>query len=165
MDYRIEKKDAFKIVCKKKRVTKPQGDTATEEISAFWSECGKDGTIEDICRYGRFDNLGGVLGICFSGDLADSAFPYGIGAEYNGAPLGGEALEIVEIPAYTYAVFRCKGQMPEAFKTTYHRIVTEFFPQSGYEYGSGVELEVYPSADVSNPDYTCEIWIGVNEKK
>ncbi|MEM5770408.1 MAG: AraC family transcriptional regulator, partial [Bacillota bacterium] len=71
MDYRIEKKDAFKIICKKRQVTKPQEDTATEEISAFWNECTKDGTIEDICKYGRFDNLSGVLGICFSGDMAD----------------------------------------------------------------------------------------------
>ncbi len=165
MDYRIEKKDAFKIICKKKQVTKPQGDTATGDISAFWNECGKDGTIEDICKYGRFDNLGGVLGICFSAELADSGFPYGIGAEYNGAPLGGEALEIVEIPAYTFAVFQCKGPMPEAFKSTYQRIVTEFFPQSNYEYGNGVELEVYPSAEVDDPNYTCEIWIAVNEKK
>ncbi|SBW05953.1 Transcriptional regulator, effector binding domain protein [uncultured Eubacteriales bacterium] len=165
MDYRIEKKDAFRIICKKKQVTKPQGDTAAEEISAFWNECTKDGTIEDICKYGRFDNLGGVLGICFSGEMADSGFPYGIGAEYNGAPLHGEALEILDIPAYTFAVFQCKGPMPEAFKTTYQRIVTEFFPQSNYEYGNGVELEVYPSAEVSNPDYTCEIWIAVKEKK
>lgn len=165
MDYRIEKRDTFQIVCKKKQVTKPQGDTATEDISAFWNECSKDGTIEGICKYGRFDRLGGVLGVCFSGDMSDSSFPYGIGAEYNGAPLGGEGLELVEIPAYTYAVFQCRGKMPEAFKKTYQQICTEFFPQSNYEYGSGVELEVYPSAEVENPDYSCEIWIAVNEKK
>lgn len=166
MDYRIEKKDSFQIICKKKQVTKPQGDTATADISAFWNECGRDGTMETICKYGRFDNLCGVLGICFSDELADSGFPYGIGAEYNGASLNGEALDVIEIPAYTYAVFQCKGKMPDAFKDTYQRICTEFFPQnSSYEYGSGVELEVYPSADVQNPDYTCEIWIAVKEKK
>ena len=27
-----------------------------------------------------------------------------------------------------------------------------------------VEFEVYSSADTSNPDYKCEIWIVVNEK-
>lgn len=35
MDYRIEKKDAFKAICKKKHVTQPKGDTATADISAF----------------------------------------------------------------------------------------------------------------------------------
>jgi len=165
VDYRIEEKQAFKIVCKKKQVNKPQGDTATADISAFWNECSHNGTIDALCKYAKYDNLQGILGICFSGEMADSGFPYGIGAEYNGVPVKDEGFEVVEIPAYTYAVFQCKGKMPDAFKDTYQKICTEFFPQSNYEYGNGVELEVYPSADVQSPDYSCEIWIAVNEKK
>jgi AraC family transcriptional regulator len=164
MDYRIEKKDAFTLVCKKKQVTAPQGDTATADISAFWNEVSADGTMDKICKYGKFDTYHGVLGVCFSDEVADSGFPYGIGAEYNGAPVTDAALDIVEIPAYTYAVFTCRGKMPDAFRETYKRICTEFFPQSNYEYGQGVELEVYPSADTQNPDYSCEIWIAVKEK-
>lgn len=165
MDYRIEAKEAFKIICKKKQVNKPQGDTATADISAFWQECSQNNTMQALCKYGKFDNFQGVLGICFSGELADSGFPYGIGAEYNGEPVKENNFDIVEIPAYTYAVFQCKGKMPDAFKNTYKQICTEFFPQSKYEYGSGIELEVYPSDDTQSPDYTCEIWIAVNEKK
>lgn len=165
MDYRIEKKDAFKIICRKKQVNKPQGDTATEDISAFWNDCSKNGTAEALCQYASFENFHGILGICFSGEMADSGFPYGIGAEYNGKEVKEDGFDIVEIPSYTFAVFTCKGKMPDAFKKTYQQICTEFFPQSNYEYGNGVELEVYPSADVQNPDYTCEIWIAVNEKK
>lgn len=165
MDYRIEKKGAFKLVCRKIRVNKPQGDTATADISAFWNKCSADGTMDKLRKYARFDSLHGVLGVCFSGEMADSAFPYAIGAEWNGAPLDGEGLEIAEIPAHTYAVFTSKGPMPGAFKETYRKICTEFFPQSGYEYGSGVELEVYPSADTQDPNYTCEIWIAVKDKK
>lgn len=165
MDYRIEKKDAFKLICKKKQVYKPQGDTATADISAFWSECSRDGTVDALCKYAKFDNLHGILGVCFSGEMADSGFPYGIGAEYNGTPVEDNELDVIEIPAYTYAVFQCKGKMPDAFKKTYQRICTEFFPQSNYEYGNGVELEVYPSKDTQDPNYTCEIWIAVNDKK
>ena len=166
MDYRIEKKDAFKVICRKKQVNKPQGDTATADISAFWNECGADGTMERLCRYASVDKLHGILGICFSGELENCGFPYGIGAEWNGQPVTDTDFDIVDIPAYTYAVFRCRGKMPDAFRETYKKICTEFFPQSSkYEYGSGIELEVYPSADVQNPDYTCEIWIAVNEKK
>ncbi|MGN1169198.1 MAG: effector binding domain-containing protein [Acutalibacteraceae bacterium] len=165
MDYRIEKRDSFKIICRKKQVNKPQGDTATADISSFWAQCGSDGTVEKLCKYARFDNLHGILGICFSGEMVDSGFPYGIGAEYNGETLTDSEFDILEIPAHTYAVFKCKGKMPDAFKETYKKICTEFFPQSStYEYGSGIELEVYPSADVNNPDYTCEIWIAVNLK-
>ena len=165
MDYRIEKRDAFKAVCRKQYVNKPQGDTATADISAFWKKCSSDGTIEALCKYASFENLHGILGICFSEQMADSGFPYGIGAEYNGKEVTDADLEIVEIPAHTYAVFTCKGRMPDAFRETYKKICTEFFPQSSeYKYGSGIELEVYPSADVQNPDYTCEIWIAVEKK-
>lgn len=164
MDYRIEKRDAFRVLCRRKQVAKPQGDTATEEISKFWSQCSGDGTIEKLCACADFSKLGGLLGICFSGEMDDSAFPYGIGVPYNGAPITGEGLELVEIPAYTYAVFPCRGPMPEAFRRTYTQIVTEFFPQSNYEYGNGAELELYPSADTGNPDYYCEIWIAVKQK-
>ena len=165
MDYRIEKKDAFKIICKKIQVRKPQGDTAVADISAFWGKCSTDGTMEQICKYGKFDSLHGVLGICFSDELADSGFPYGIGAEWGGVPLTDAVLDVIDIPAYTYAVFTCRGKMPDAFKDTYKKICTEFFPQSNYDYGHGVELEVYPSADVQDPNYTCEISIELKEKK
>ncbi|WP_418830499.1 hypothetical protein [Ruminococcus sp.] len=34
------------------------------------------------------------------------------------------------------------------------------FPQSSqYEYAEGVEFEVYPSADTTDPNYNCEIWV------
>jgi AraC family transcriptional regulator len=166
MDYRIEKRDTFKVICKKKQVDKPQGDTATADISAFWADFGQSGAMEKLCKYANFDKLHGILGICFSGEMSDGGFPYGIGAEYNGNPLTDDGFDIIEIPAYTYAVFQCKGKMPDAFKDTYTKICTEFFPQSSaYEYGSGIELEVYPSADTQDPNYSCEIWIAVNEKK
>lgn len=168
MDYRIEKMDAFQILCRRKTVGKPasMGGTATKDISAFWAECGAEGSIGNIMGYFPEKlRLKGLLGICFSADLEADKFPYGIGVEYDGRPVLHENLEVVDIPAYTYAVFTCKGKMPDAFAETYRKIVTEFFPQNDrYEYGRGIELEVYPSDQVDDPNYTCEIWIAVNEK-
>lgn len=166
MDYRIEKVEALKIVCKKKQVTKPENATATADISAFWDDCTADGTIKNILGYfPKEPRLKGLLGICFSCDMEANKFPYGIGVEYDGRPLADDSLEVVEIPENTYAVFACRGKMPESFSDTYKKIVTEFFPQNPrYEYGQGVELEVYPSDDVDNPNYYCEIWIAVKEK-
>lgn len=165
MEYRIEKKQAANIICRRREFTKPGDDYTNREIPEFWNECGRDGSIQKLCGYikdsARFK---GLLGVCFSTEMTDSGFPYGIGAEYDGES-DPQDFEIVEIPAYTYAVFTVRGKMPDAFRETYRKICTEFFPQSGYEYGNGVEIEVYPSADVQNPDYTCEIWIAVKPKK
>ena len=165
MDYRIEKRDAFQVVCKRKRVGKPQSANATPDITAMWQEYGADGTMGRLFAcMPENPVMKGLLGICFSSELDAKRFPYGIGVEYDGRKVDDD-LEVVTIPANTYAVFTSKGKMPDAFIETYHRIVTEFFPQSAqYEYAENVEFEVYSSEDISNPDYHCEIWIAVNEK-
>lgn len=165
MEYRIEKKQAAKIICRRREFTKPGDDYTNREIPEFWNECGRDGSIQKLCGYIKDSaQFKGPLGVCFSTEMTDSGFPYGIDAEYDGES-DPQDFEIVEIPAYTYAVFTVRGRMPDAFRETYRKICTEFFPQSGYEYGNGVEIEAYPSADVQNPDYTCEIWIAVKPKK
>ena len=165
MDYRIEKREAFQVVCKRKRVGKPQSADATADISTMWQEYGKDGTIDRlIACMPENPVMKGLLGICFSSELDAKQFPYGIGVEYDGRKIDDD-LEIVAIPANTYAVFTSKGKMPDAFIETYHRIVTEFFPQSmQYEYAENVEFEVYFSENTSDPNYQCEIWIAVKEK-
>ena len=45
MDYRIKKRDAFQVVCKRKRVGKPLSAEATPDITAMWQEYGADGTM------------------------------------------------------------------------------------------------------------------------
>lgn len=166
MNYRIEKMNSFKILCKRKSVKKPTGmqNNALTEIKNFWSECAKDGTTQKIISCFPNKNLKGLLGISFSSEIDGEKFPYGIGVEYDGRKIP-EGLEVVEIPESTFAVFTCHGKMPDAFNETYTKICSEFFPQSTkYEYAYGVELEVYPSEDVLNPNYECEIWIAVKEK-
>ena len=165
MDYRIEKRDSFQVVCKRKKVEKPQSGSPTEDISAMWKEYGKDGTMRRlIACLPQNPVMKGLLGICFSSEPDGKQFPYGIGVEYDGRKVDDD-LEIVTIPANTYAVFTSKGKMPDAFIETYHRIVTEFFPQSTqYEYAENIEFEVYGSENTKDPNYQCEIWIAVHEK-
>ena len=43
------------------------------------------------------------------------------------------------------------------------RIVTEWLPTSGYEYGNAPDIEVYLSADPDNAKY--EVWIPVLKKE
>ena len=164
MDYRIEKRDAFQVVCKRKRVDKPQSQMPRLTLP----QCGRSTVRTEQWEADRCmpedPVMKGLLGICFSSELNAKQFPYGIGVEYDGRKVDDD-LEIVTIPANTYAVFTSKGKMPDAFIETYHKIVTEFFPQSAqYEYAENVEFEVYSSQDVSDPNYQCEIWIAVNEK-
>lgn len=166
MDYRIENKEAFDVILRKKRFPKGH-EITTAQISKFWGECSTDGTIPAVCKYIPEDNIFGkcIIGISFGADDTDvgSDFPYGIGAHYNGAKIEEDYLTVERIPAHTYAIFQCKGKMPEAFQKVYKYICTEFFAASEYK-PCGIEIESYPSADVENPDYTCEVWIAVEKK-
>ncbi len=165
MDYRIVKRAAFQVVCKRRKVEKPQTALSPSDIVETWRELGEDGTINRLISLLPSEPvMKGLLGICFSDELQSSRIPYGIGVEYDGRVIDDD-LEVVDVPANTYAVFSCRGKMPEAFAKTYNRIVTEFFPQSSqFEYAQSVEFEVYPSSDTSDPEYSCEIWIAVKEK-
>lgn len=162
MDYRIETKEAFKLIMKKKRVSRNQELTAVE-ISEFWQQCGTDGTIDALCKYIPEDNIfkNCIVGASFGKDATDEEFPYAIGAMYNGVPVEEEDLTVEEIPAHTYVVFPCVGKMPEAFQKLYQQIYSEFFPASEYQPCGGTDFEAYPSADVTSPDYRCEIWVAV----
>ncbi len=165
MDYRIETKDAFRIICKKKRIS-GKDEMTTEEISRFWQTCSADGTIPALCRYALEPSMfdGCIVGASFGKDAAQKEFPYAVGVPYNGMPVTDEGLTVEEIPAHTYAVFPCVGKMPEAFQALYQQILSEFFPSSEYQPCGGTDFEAYPSADVNDPDYACEIWIAVERK-
>ena len=68
MDYRIEKLDAFQVVCKRKTVEKADEDGPAWEISDFWDECTQNGTIRKLVGYiPEKPVLKGLLGICYSG--------------------------------------------------------------------------------------------------
>lgn len=164
MDYRIETKQAFKMVMKKKGISAKQELTPVE-ISGFWQQCNTDGTILALCSYMLEDSmLDGVLGVCFGKEAAQEQYPYAIGVMYNGAEVREKEFAVEEIPAHTYAVFPCVGSMPEAFTKLYQQISSEFFPVSEYQPCGGPDFEVYPSEDISSPDYYCEIWVAVEKK-
>lgn len=165
MNYRIETKDAFQLICKKKQVSS-RDEMTTEEVSRFWQDCSTDGTIPALCRYAPEKNMFGgcVVGASFGKDAALAEFPYAIGVPYNGMPVTDAGLTVEEIPPHTYAVFPCVGKMPEAFCELYQQILSEFFPTSEYQPCGGTDFEAYPSANVNDPDYACEIWVAVEKK-
>lgn len=161
MDYRIEKRDAFQVVMRK--VTYPKNfELTNREIPEFWGRCHGDGTIRKLLPTIPKGDVFGLMGLSLY-DRKASAFTYGIGVSAGDTRIDDDTLTIETIPAHTYVVFKCVGQMPEAFQNLYKYICTEFFPASDYQ-PCGVEIEAYPSDDVQNPDYTCELWIAVEKK-
>lgn len=165
MDYRIEKKGAFRMICKKKKVP-CKAELTAQAISGFWQDCNADGTLAALGRYSEKNDIfhGRIAGVSFGKDAGDDTFPYAVGAHYGGLPVAGAGLTVEEIPAHTYLVFPFTGPLPQAFQTLYRQIYSEFFPTSEYQPCGGADFEVYPSADVTDPRYAFEVWVAVEKK-
>lgn len=164
MNYRIEKKDAFDVVVKKKYFPT---DTvlSNKQLPGFWDSCRKDGTIPVLCKYRTKDNVFGnaVVGICFEEITKGNEFLYAIGVAYEGGDVA-EGLDVDKIPSHTWAMFECVGAIPIAIQDLLHKIYSEFFPTSEYQPCGGLDIQVYPDGDMQLPQYKCEIWIAVEKK-
>lgn len=65
-----------------------------------------------------------------------------------------------EIPACTWAVFPGSGAMPQAMQTLQKRIVSEWLPESGYEWAQAPDVEVYISRP-GEAENRFQVWLPV----
>ena len=167
MDYRIEKKPSFMAVGKVKEFS-TEMNSNKKEIPMFWTDCYKDGTIDELITISGQTQKpitgNGLIGWCSSKNCPQEVnFEYAIGTETN-ADYNNCELTRITIPAYTWAIFKCVGTMPNAIQNMWTRIYSEFFPQSEYKVIEDIDFEYYPEGDNSKDSYISEIWIPVEKK-
>ncbi len=163
MDYKIVKKDAFKVL--EKISTQSIDDEQNKNtIPDFWTQSHQDGTVYKLLELAT--DRTNIFGICY-GNTPNNKKTF----EYSNAALCGDNTEIPdgfsikEIPARTWAVFECIGPMPDAIQKTWHKICSEFFPTANYEPTYEMDIEAYPAGVMTSPDYRTEIWVTVKEKQ
>lgn len=161
MDYKIMEKPAFCVLEKVEKHSLKE-DANLKSIPAFWDRANGDGTVDRLLAWASDKTY--VFGVCYGEVGEDKTFDYSIGVccEDTIAPKG---YRITKIPARTWAVFACKGGMPDAIQQTWKKIYTEFFPNAEYEPTREMDIEAYPDGDTSSPDYQCEIWLPVVKKQ
>lgn len=152
MDYKIEQKDSFRVVVKTRKFT---AENSSNEIPLFWSDYFASGSHHQIC---------GMMGICLPVETGCKEFEYGIGCDEKHVTSVPEGFRTIEIPSYTWAIFKCIGPMPDAIQNMWKRIYSEWLPQSAYELMDGYDIEFYTEGDTSSKDYVSEIWIPIKEK-
>lgn len=155
MEYRIEKKDAFRIV----GISQPLPNKFEESVKvvpAMWGKAAQEGVIEKLCEKMN-GKPKGVLGVSFCNSNLDS-WKYFI-AVSSTAEAGD--FEEYTIPACTWAIFSGQGT-GVSIQQLEERIITEWLPTSGYEYSDGPDVEVY--IDPNPADTKYEVWIPVIKK-
>ena len=156
MNYRIEKKEAFRIIGIAQPLHK-EIEKNVEIVPQMWQKAATDGTVPKLV--GMIDSQPtGVLGVSVCNDM--ESWRYFI-AVASTKPVD-DKLEEYTVPPFTWAIFTGEGPMPQAIQDLEKRIVTEWLPGSGYEYDNGPDVEVYTSPDPQNAKF--EVWIPVVKK-
>ena len=154
MNYRIETKDAFRIV----GVSVPLHKDIEKNFAVIppkWQEISMNGTLQKLI--GMMDTPPmGVLGISTCNDT--EPWKYYIAVSTSQAK---NDFEEYIVPAATWAIFSGEGTN-QSIQELEQRIVTEWLPTSGYEYGNAPDVEVYLNPDPQNAQY--EVWIPVVKK-
>ncbi|WJH37504.1 AraC family transcriptional regulator [Paenibacillus sp. CC-CFT747] len=163
MNYRLENKEAFRIVGIHKRVS-VIFDGVNPEIASM-SQSLTPKLIEEMKRLSNVEPAGIIS--------ASTNFTEGRMEEkgqcdhYIGVATTKEAgtgMVVLEVPASRWAVFTAVGPFPQTLQETWGRIYSEWFPSSGYEVKEGPEILWNEHKDTTVPNYKSEIWIPVQEK-
>ena len=158
MDYRIVEKEAFTVIGASKMF---RYDTAKAEIPAFWTEHYQTGKDKTVC---------GMYGVCVDENPGSDAFEYLIADNYDPSREVPAGFVTRTIPRFTWAVFPCKGPMPDALQAVNQKIFSEWLPNcKDYEIAADFNVEMYaPARDYLNgtadENYYSEIWIPVKKK-
>lgn len=167
MNYRIEEKEAFRIVGMKKRVP-IQFEGVNPEIAAMWESLDSE-TIRQLKGLSNVEPKGLISASAnFSeGRMEEKGeLDHYIGAATTEeCPAGLAQIEVqIEVPASTWAVFEAIGPFPSTLQNIWGRIYSEWFPSANYEQMEGPEILWNESIDVTSPTFRSEIWIPVLKK-
>lgn len=151
MNYRIETKDAFRVI----GVSQPLHRELEKNfavVPTMWQTAATDGTVQKLAALMDAEPMG-LLGVSACGEEEDWKYFIAVSST---KPAG--EFEEYTVPAATWAVFAGEGTNL-SIQDLEQRIVTEWLPTSGYEYGNAPDIEVYLNPDPQNAKF--EVWIPV----
>ncbi len=169
MEYRIIKKDAFRVVGVNDPIrvaAKPEAgadfnpaeiEESFRRVPIFWQEQGQKGTIDKLVPLIQGEPMG-VLGI--SDCTNEGGMNYYYIAVATEAPVPEGMCEFT-VPACTWAVFSGEG-LPQSIQELQRRIFSEWLPTSGYDWAFAPDIEVY--LDNNPTQMKCEVWLPISKK-
>ena len=158
MDYKIVKKEAFTVLAKARTFSY---EGAKQAVPQFWQEHYQNGGGQTVM---------GMYGINIDLTMGNDTFEYLIADPYDPVKAVPEGFVIKTIPAFTWAVFPCRGPMPQALQDVNTKIFTEWLPAlQEFEFAAGYCVEYYDDPTkypkgTLDENYACEIWIPIQKK-
>lgn len=157
MEYKMMEKEAFTVVGLQKEFAYEE---ATQKVPEFWKEYVKSPVAKTVAP---------VFGVNSDEKMKGDRFRYLIGDVEQGQVLPADCTK-QEIPAFTWAIFPCKGPMPTKIQEVNRQIYEEWLPNSrDYEIAAGYCIEYYEDPSqyplgTHDAAYYAEIWLPVKKK-
>lgn len=158
MDYKIVSKDAFTVLANA-AVFPYEG--AKARVPAFWQQHYAEGKGKTVM---------GTYGVNIDESMGQETFEYLIADPCAPGREAPDGFVVRTIPAFTWAVFPCKGALPVALQDVNTRIFTEWLPaMKDYEFAAGYCVEYYDNPTkyakgTMDENYYSEVWIPVRKK-
>lgn len=158
MDYKIVSKDAFTVLANA-AVFPYEG--AKARVPAFWQQHYAEGKGKTVM---------GTYGVNIDESMGQETFEYLIADPCDPGCEAPDGFVVRTIPAFTWAVFPCKGALPVALQDVNTRIFTEWLPaMKDYEFAAGYCVEYYDNSTkyakgTMDENYYSEVWIPVRKK-
>ncbi|NTU29136.1 AraC family transcriptional regulator [Brevibacillus sp. HB1.1] len=162
MNYRMEEKEPFRIVGLKKRVPLIYRGV-NPEIASMWASLDME-TIQQLKSLSDVKPLGLLSA---STNFSEGRLEYGEVDHFIGVATTKECpdnLAVLEVPAFTWAVFESVGPFPDTLQDIWGRIYAEWFVSAGYEAAQGPEILWNENKEITSPTFRSEIWIPVVKK-
>lgn len=162
MNYRIEKKEAFKMLGISTEISAVD-NRYFSEVPKFWENCIKEGKIGRMHKDFQLPENECVHAALYNFREGEFSYMICYNAEKNVSPAGYTKLIV---PPATWAIFstgECTIENgTEKIQNIWKRIYPEWFPASGYEHADAPEFEMY--FNKGNGTYIEEVWIPVIKK-
>lgn len=158
MDYKIVSKDAFTVLANA-AVFPYEG--AKARVPAFWQQHYAEGKGKTVM---------GTYGVNIDESMGQETFEYLIADPCDPGCEAPDGFVVRTIPAFTWAVFPCKGALPVALQDVNTRIFTEWLPaMKDYEFAAGYCVEYYDdptkyAKGTMDENYYSEVWIPIRKK-
>lgn len=158
MEYKIEEKEAFKVVGLKESF---KYESAEQDVPKLWKK---------FFMKSAFSKINAKYALNIDTTMGNDVFDYAIGDDYNEEIKIPKDFEIIEIPKLTWAVFPCVGKASESIRKINEKIFKDWLPNSNdYEIAAGYNIECYSNPKdykkgVEDEKYYCEVWIPIKKK-
>ena len=151
LEYSIAQKKQFTVMGISRRF---DPDTSYQEIPKWWEQQMKAQSA-----------VMGMFGVCIDSPENGKEFEYMIADAYVPGAEIPQGYAVREIPASQWAVFPCRGALPQALQSVNTKVWAKWLPgNKEYCLSMNLNLEMYAPPAEKEEDTYSEIWLPVRRK-